>query len=333
MTAPVKIQRNIAILAVVLFAIKMAAWYLTQSVAIYTDALESIVNVVAGFLGLYSVWLAAQPRDFNHPYGHGKVEYLSASIEGALIIIAGLLIIIESIKRIFHPQVIQQLDWGLVLILITALVNAGYGIYAKKKGKEHHSVAIIASGKHLLTDTYSTFGIIVGLLLMRITQILWLDVAMALASSILILYTGYKVLRTSLAGIMDEADEALLQKIIAYLQAHKRTEWIDLHNLRTIKYGSILHIDAHMTLPWYLNIEQGHEEINRLEQLIKQRFSNSVEMFIHVDACKPESCKVCKLQNCAVRKFDLEEDIIWTVENVVNNKQHRSHTPTAQQSN
>lgn len=330
MKASVKIQRNIAILAVVLFVIKMVAWYLTKSVAIYTDALESIVNVVAGFLGLYSVWLAAQPRDFNHPYGHGKVEYLSASIEGALIIIAGLLIIIESIKRIFHPQAIQQLDWGLVLILITALVNAGYGIYAKKKGKEHHSVAIIASGKHLLTDTYSTFGIILGLLLMRITQIMWLDVAMALASSILILYTGYKVLRTSLAGIMDEADEALLQKIIAYLQAHKRTEWIDLHNLRTIKYGSILHIDAHMTLPWYLNIEQGHEEINQLEQLIKKRFSNSVEMFIHIDACEPESCKVCKLQNCAVRQFNLEEDIIWTVENVVNNKQHRSHTPTAQ---
>jgi len=324
MTAPVKIQRNIALLAVVLFIIKMVAWYLTKSVAIYTDALESIVNVVAGFLGLYSVWLAAQPRDFNHPYGHGKVEYLSALIEGALIIIAGLLIIVESIKRIFHPQPIQQLDLGLLLIFLTAALNAGYGWYAQKMGKKFNSAAIQASGKHLMTDTYSTLGIIAGLILMRLTNIIWLDIAMAIAAAVFILYTGYKVLRTSLAGIMDEADTVLLTTIIAFLQQHKRAEWIDLHNLRTIKYGSILHIDAHMTLPWYYNIEQGHAEIENLEALIQNEYGSAIEMFIHIDACKPASCKICKIEHCSERKSALEQDMIWTVQNVVKNQQHKA---------
>jgi cation diffusion facilitator family transporter len=251
-------QKLIFITATVLFVFKLVAWYVTNSVAILTDALESIINVIAGFIGLYSLYLSSQPKDHNHPYGHGKVEFVSAAIEGTLISVAGIVIIYEAINNLKHPHQIGQLDFGILIISFTALVNYGLGYIAVKKGKSNNSLALIASGRHLQSDTYTTVGVVLGLIIISFTKIYWLDSVVALIFSFIIIFTGYKIIRTSLAGIMDEADEELLQRVVKLLQNNRKENWVDLHNLRIIKYGGTLHLDCHMTVPWYLNVHEAH---------------------------------------------------------------------------
>ncbi len=329
MTTNISIQRNIAFLAIVLFLIKITAWWWTKSVAIYTDALESIINVVAGLIGWYSLWLAAKPRDKNHPYGHGKAEYISSAIEGTLIVIAGIAIITEALCNLRNPVQIHRLDAGLFLIGATALTNFIAGRIAINRGNKLRSVALVASGKHLQTDTYSTAGVIIGLLLLRFTQWLWLDAVVAIIFATLMLITGYRVLRRSLAGIMDEADLSLLEKLIAHLNRQRRDQWIDLHNLRMIQYGSILHLDGHLTLPWYYNIREAHQEIEALDKTVQARFGNQIELFVHVDGCMDFSCKICALDHCPVRKHPMQQRLIWTPENVLQNKKHSIETTGA----
>jgi cation diffusion facilitator family transporter len=316
-------QKIVAVVGVSLFVIKIIAWYLTDSVAILTDALESVVNVTAGFIGLYSLYLSAQPRDANHPYGHGKVEFVSAAIEGTLIAIAGFIIIYEAIRSLRFPHQLAKLDYGIILVAITAVINYAVGYYAIKKGQKNNSLALVASGKHLQSDTYSTIGIIVGLLLILVTNLVWLDSVVALIFAFIIIFTGYKILRGSIAGIMDEADEELLKRVVALLQASRRPNWIDLHNLRIIKYGSTLHIDCHLTVPWYLTVKEGHDEVNEMEKLIDDSFGRSIETFVHTDPCAEFSCKLCTKRDCLVRRQDFEKQLDWTQTNIADNSRHR----------
>lgn len=315
-------QKIVAITGIVLFLIKLAAWYITNSVAILTDALESTINVISGFIGLYSLYLSSLPKDQNHPYGHGKAEFVSAAIEGALISVAGIVIIYEAINNLKHPHPIAQLDYGIILVGLTALINYLIGFFAIKKGKANNSLALIASGKHLQSDTYSTLGIIAGLILLSATRIIWLDSVVALLFAVIIMVTGYKIIRNSIAGIMDEADDELLKKVVDLLQKSRRENWVDLHNLRIIKYGSTIHLDCHITVPWYLNVHEAHIEVNSLEQLVKSHFGSSVELFVHTDGCLDFSCKICAKTNCPVRKREFIKKINWTVENISSNTKH-----------
>lgn len=317
-----RVQRVVTVVAVVLFIIKIIAWYLTRSVSILTDALESTVNVIAGFISLFSLYIAAKPRDENHPYGHGKAEFLSAAVEGSLITVAGFVIIYEAIDNFIHPRELKQLDYGIYLVAVTAVINYVTGRYCEKTGKKNNSLALIASGKHLQTDTWSTIGIIAGLVLIWFTKLKWLDSAVAIGFAFFIIYTGYTIVRSSIAGIMDEADIALLQKMVDLLNKNRRINWIDMHNLRIIKYGDILHMDCHLTVPWYLNVREAHTEIDALSSLVKKEFGESVELFVHADGCLDFSCRICNKQECTVRKFLFEKRIEWTIENISRNTRH-----------
>lgn len=315
-------QKIVVVTAVVLFAIKVAAYLITTSVAILTDALESTVNVVAGLIGLYSLYISAKPRDQDHPYGHGKAEFLSAAIEGTLIVIAGIIIIVESVDSFIHPRPLHELDKGLILVAFTAIVNFTVGYMSIRRGRKNNSLALIASGKHLQSDTYSTLGIIAGLILIYITGKAWLDSAVAMLFAFIIIYTGYKIIRSSVAGIMDEADKELLDNLVTYLNANRRENWIDLHNLRVIKYGGVLHVDCHLTVPWYLNVLEAHVEVDELSKLIRTKFGESMELFVHTDGCLEFSCSHCSKDNCYVRRRPFEQRIAWTLENVIPNKKH-----------
>jgi cation diffusion facilitator family transporter len=317
-------QRWVVIIAILLFLCKLAAYYLTQSVAVLTDALESTVNVLAGLIGLYSLHIAAKPSDEDHPYGHGKAEFLSAAVEGALVTMAGLIIIYEAITGLIHPNQLHRLDAGIYIIAFTAIVNFIVGTYCVRKGKRNNSVQLIAGGKHLQTDTWSTTGIIVGLALIWYTKLPWLDGVVALFFAGLILYTGYHILRRSIAGIMDEADRQLLQDLISYLNEHRRENWIDLHNLRVIKYGDGLHVDCHLTVPWYLNVLEAHTEIDAFRSLVQRKFGESMEFFVHSDACLDFSCRICTKKSCDVRKHAFEERVEWTLATVIPNRKHHS---------
>jgi cation diffusion facilitator family transporter len=322
----IKVQQWVAIFSVVLLIIKLLAYYTTHSVAILTDALESIVNVVAGFFGLYSLYLSAKPRDADHPYGHGKIEFISAAIEGSMITIAGILILIESIRNLVYPQELHRLDFGILLIGSTAVINFIIGSICIRTGSRNNSLALVASGKHLHSDTYSTAGIFIGLILIYFTGIAWIDSAVAIVFSVIIFITGFRIVRKSLAGIMDERDKALLNQLIEALDSNRNKNWMDLHNLRIIKYGSVLHIDCHLTVPWYLNVHEAHAEIDALGQIIRTEFGHAIEFFVHSDGCLPISCPICIKDDCPVRQHDFVRRIKWHVENVEQNEKHQVNT-------
>ena len=317
------VQKWVAGVSVILLGVKFYAYYTTHSISILTDALESIVNVAAGFIGLYSLYVAAKPRDHDHPYGHGKAEFLSAAIEGTMILSAGAIILYKATKSIFEPVPIHGLDGGIILVAITALINFGVGYYCLRIGRKNNSDALVASGKHLQTDTISTVGIIVGLLLLLITKLAWIDSAVAMIFGAIIGFTGYKIVRRSIAGIMDEADEVILNRMVQLLNGNRRENWVDLHNLRVIRYGSVLHVDCHLTVPWYLNVHQAHSEIDALAELIRKEFGESLELFVHSDGCLPFSCRICGKEICSERKNNFEQRIEWTLENISSNKKHQ----------
>lgn len=317
-----KVQKVIAGLSIVLFLVKIIAWYLTNSVAILTDALESIVNVIAGLIGVYSLYVSAKPKDYYHPYGHGKIEFISAAIEGTLITVAGFIIIYEAVNNLLHPHTLKQLDYGIILVLATAVINFIAGTVCITTGKKNNSLALIASGKHLQSDTWSTIGIVVGLILILVTKIYWIDSAVAILFAFIIIYTGYKIVRSSVAGIMDEADDALLKKLVTLLNTHREENWVDLHNLRIIKYGATLHMDCHLTVPWYLNVHEAHREIDSLSALVKNEFGESVELFVHSDGCLDFSCSICTKSNCTLRKHPFVKRTEWTIENISGNSKH-----------
>jgi cation diffusion facilitator family transporter len=318
-----QVQKWVAGISIVLLAVKITAYYFTHSVAILTDALESIVNVAAGFIGLYSLYIAAKPRDKDHPYGHGKAEFISAAIEGTLIGVAGTIILYEAIRHLIHPVLLKEINTGIWLVGGTAVVNYIMGYSCVRTGKRNNSLALQASGKHLQSDTYSTLGIIVGLVLLSFTGKYWIDSAVAIFFGAFIIYTGYKIVRQSIAGIMDEADEKLLGKLVEVLNKTRRENWVDLHNLRVIKYGSILHLDCHLTVPWYLNVHQAHEDVDALSTIVKREFGESLEMFVHSDGCMPFQCPICDKHDCMARQHNFVKEISWTLENILRDKKHR----------
>lgn len=318
----IRVQKMVAGLALFLFLVKIFAWYLTRSVAILTDALESIVNVVAGFIGLYSLYISAKPKDTDHPYGHGKAEFVSAAIEGTLILVAGLVIIYEAIKNLVYPEPVQKLDYGILLVASTALLNFATGYFAVRTGRRNNSLALVASGNHLKSDTYTTLGIIGGLVMLYFTGLWWIDGAVAMIFALLIIYTGYKIIRSSLAGIMDEADEKLIAQMVSTLNAHRRNNWVDLHNFRIIKYGATLHVDCHLTVPWYLNVKEAHEEVNYLGSLIRKDFGQTVEFFVHTDGCTDFGCPLCMKDDCPVRRHPFKTKVEWNIHNILENTRH-----------
>lgn len=317
-----KLQLWIAIASSLLLVAKFTAYYITNSVAVLTDALESIVNVVAAFIGLYSLYISSLPRDVNHPYGHGKAEFISAAVEGSLILSAGAIIIYKSVKALIVPEHLLKLDTGVWIIVGTAVVNWVLGSLALGKGKKNNSLALIASGKHLHTDTFSTIGIAGALVLITFTHWFWLDAVVSILFGGFIIYTGYTIIRQSLAGIMDEADMVLLTNMVNLLNKNRRECWIDMHNLRVIKYGNTLHVDCHLTVPWYLNVHEAHVEIDHLATFIRNEFGQTLELFVHSDGCQYFQCPICDKRDCPVRQHPFREKIKWTVENILQNKKH-----------
>ncbi|MEA1849571.1 MULTISPECIES: cation diffusion facilitator family transporter [Chryseobacterium] len=309
-------QKLIAAFGIILFIGKIIAWKLTDSDSVFSDAMESIVNVISAFMGLYSLYLAAKPKDEDHPYGHGKVEFVTSGIEGALIAIAGMMIIYEGINSLITGKILQKLDWGIAIIAATAIINYLLGYISIKKGKHENSHVLISSGKHLQSDTITTLGVVISLIVVYFTKIYWLDSVVALLFGFYIIYIGYKIIRKSLSGIMDEQDPDLLNQIIKVLEENRRTEWIDVHNMKIQQFGANLHIDAHITLPWYYSLRDAHNEMEKMIILLAKNTKRSVEFNFHMDDCKPISCPICQIADCPVRERDFVKRVTWTPENV-----------------
>lgn len=313
------LQARVLVVGLALMAMKFWAWRITHSNAVLSDALESIVNVVAGAFALYSLSLAAKPRDREHPYGHGKVEFISAGVEGTLVAMAGGIIIQRALRAWINGHEVHAVGQGVVLVALAGAVNLVMGLLLKRRGRRQHSLTMRASGVHLLSDAWSTLAMLVGLLLIRITGRMWLDSLFALAFGLVIVVQGIRVVRRSVGGIMDETDMSVARELVAILERHRDRSWIDIHNFRVITFGRTLHVDCHVTLPYYWSLQQAHDAIADVDALLNRESGREVELFIHMDPCVPASCSVCQLAECPVRRSPFVGRMAWTLENALKN--------------
>jgi cation diffusion facilitator family transporter len=310
-------------ISLILLFVKFAAYYLTNSTAILSDALESIANVVAAMFASFSVFYSSLPKDENHPYGHGKIEFFSAGVEGSLIIFAGLYIIYQAIYNLFVIPELEMLPLGILLIASTGVINGIMGVLLKQKGKKLNSLTMEASGRHLITDTVTSAALIVGIVLIYLTKLTYLDSLISIGFSLYILVSGYKMVRKSVAGLMDETDPKALQATVDGINLARKSLWIDVHNLRVQQYGGDRHIDLHLTLPYYLNLREVHEEVEQVEDVLESIWVGHTEVFIHSDPCIPKDCcHYCHVKDCLVREAPNTTHIEWTSSNMTKNQKH-----------
>ncbi|MDP2362406.1 MAG: cation diffusion facilitator family transporter [Ignavibacteria bacterium] len=310
----ISIRKRAAIISLLvgfsMFIFKIGAYLLTGSAAIFSDAAESVVHVMATSMALYSIILSSRPADDSHPYGHGKVEFFSAGIEGLLIAVAAIVIIYEGVMAITVGQELQQLGIGAVVITFAAVVNLLLGNYLIRVGNKTNSLTLIADGKHVLTDSITSFGVIVAVLLVIITDIQILDPIVAILVALNILFTGYKLIRESIGGLMNEVKPETLNKLSNKLISIKKEYWIDIHELRFWQSGDKVFIDFHLILPYYFNIKQTHEEENLIESEIQQDFPLA-DLKLHLDYCIPQLCRFCGYGDCKVRIESKTESFNW----------------------
>lgn len=324
-----RFQEVVAVLGVTLMAIKFAAWWLTSSAAIFTDAVESIVNVVAAFVGLYALHLCTRPRDRDHPFGHGRAELISSSVEGVMIVLAGAMIILEALSSLADPHEVTSLDVGLILVAAAAAANYAVGRIAIAKGRRNRSMALVASGKHLCSDTYSSIGIMLGLGVMLALDRMgyhleWLDGAIAMLFGLVILLTGAKVVKDSMDGVMDKADTRTVEEVISLINTRRHEHWVDVHNLRVSKYGSLLHIDVHLVFPRDMTVEEQYREIQELKEAVSQRFG-SIDLTVMDEPCNDRLCRVCGMEGCVNRASPFAGRVEWTCETAMDeNSSHRT---------
>ncbi len=303
-------------------AAKFYVYYLSGSTAILTDALESIINVVAAAFAYYSVYLASLPRDLNHPYGHGKIEFFASGLEGVLILLASAYIFLHASQHLISTPTLTRLDLGMYVSLGSALLNGLMGFYLVRIGKSSHSPALIADGKHLTLDAYNGLLIVFALGLTFFTQWIWVDAVASIVFALLMCWQGIRLIRESVAALMDEANPAVFNKVIDWIMQHQKATWIDLHNLRIQQYGGDLHIDCHLTLPRYWDLSRVHDEIHDFEMTIGKVLPTEIEIFVHVDPCLDACCSHCEISDCPIRTKEFSKKIEWTAKNMAMNQKH-----------
>jgi cation diffusion facilitator family transporter len=288
--------------SVVLLAAKYQAYLLTGSTAILSDALESIVNVVAAVFGLGGIIFAGRPADRNHPYGHGKVEFFSAAFEGGLIAFAAVLIVYEVVLALLRGVEVRALDVGVAIVLGAGVVNLLLGWYLIRTGRKYDSLTLVADGRHVLADFYTSAGIVVGLLLVRFTGITWLDPLVAGVVALNLLWTGYRLVRQAAGGLLDEEDPALLHRLLGVLQPHLGQGVIRVHHLRAIRAGRFHHVDAHLVVPEFWSVERSHDLAEDLGERVVKELGVEGEMTLHTDPCHRIYCRMCDLDACPIRQ-------------------------------
>jgi cation diffusion facilitator family transporter len=286
------------IVGIFLMAAKFYVYRLTQSSAILSDALESIINIVASAFALASILFAARPPDESHPYGHGKIEYFSAGFEGALIVFASFGIFKFGLSRIINPQELSYLRDGLLMLLGISIINLIMGIVLIRVGKHTSSLILVADGKHLLTDVYTSGGVLLGLYLVQLT-------------GINILITGGKLVRSSFADLMHTSDPGLLKEVSNVLAQHRKDTWIDIHELRAWRSGNHIYFDLHLILPRDFTLERSHSEAKKLENIIIKYFKGKASVLIHMDPCMNPDCPICSRHLCEMRIEEMKDKISW----------------------
>jgi cation diffusion facilitator family transporter len=293
---------------------KIGAYFLTGSAAVLSDALESVVHIIATSFAFYSLLLSTKPADKEHPYGHGKIEFFSAGFEGALIIVAAFTIIAYAVRDIIYPREISSLDVGAGIITAASVTNLLLGLYLIRTGRKTKSIILIADGKHVMTDSITSFGAVAALILVLVTDIKLFDPVVAIILAVNILWTGKHLVRESIGGLMNETDDKIINSIAEGLEKERKNypDWIDVHRLRYWKSGDKYMVDFHLIVPYYKSVSESHETVDLVErEIINALKTKEVESLIHLDPCNPRCCYICSMPECGVRKEPRSKYIKW----------------------
>lgn len=314
----------VLLLSVLIMMVKFVAYYVTKSNALLSDALESFINIATSSFTLYSIYYSAKLKDHDHPYGHGKIEYLAVGFEGALILGTGVYILYEAFNHFIHPEPLQNVDLGIIITASTGMFMYFIGSFLKKKGRELDSITLVADGEHFHLDTVTSIALIIGLVLYHLTKLPWIDPLLAVLLAVHIMMSGYKLTKESIDRLLDKADFDTIQNVVNSLNKNRKATWIDIHNLRMQRFGNIIHIDCHLTLPFYYALDQVHAEIKNLEADVNKDFQHEVEFFVHTDPCNEEfPCNLCSVEQCAFRKSEHLQTVKWDIKNLMANKKHQ----------
>ncbi|MES2345697.1 MAG: cation diffusion facilitator family transporter [Chlamydiota bacterium] len=263
--------------------IKTYAYYLTGSAAILSDASESVIHVFAVGFAAYSMWLSLKPADKNHLYGHEKVAFFSAGFEGAMIIGAACFIFYEAVHKMITGFEIENIDTGLEFIVVVVVINFLLGGYLIRKGKKHKSIVLEANGKHILTDCWTSFAVIAALVLVKWTDIALFDPCIAILAALNILWTGSKLIKRSVGGLMDRADKHLHKKISEVIEQETRSRDLEFHHLRHRQSGSKIFIEFHLLFPKDVSIVHAHELASEIESCLQMSLEEETDVFTHLE--------------------------------------------------
>lgn len=269
--------------ALATIALKLAAWFFTGSVGLFSDALESLVNLIGGIMALAMLEVAARPADHDHAFGHSKAEYFSSGIEGTLILFAALAIAVAAVQRLIHPKSLEKLGLGLVISVIASLINFFVAMVIRRAGKKHDSITLRANSNHLLTDVWTSAGVLAGVALVALTDWHWLDPVVAMLVAANIVWTGFRIVRASVLGLMDTVlPPGELEQIHCVLEPHKQAG-VEYHALCTRQSGSERFISLHVLVPGKWSVRRGHDLIEHIETDIRGILANAT-VLTHLEA-------------------------------------------------
>lgn len=274
--------------AVVTIVLKTAAYYLTGSVGLLSDAIESLVNLVGGIMALAMLTIAARPADEDHAYGHSKAEYFSSGVEGSLILVAALSIAYTAVTRLLHPQALEQVGIGLAVSVVASLINLGVALVLLRAGKKNHSITLEANAHHLLTDVWTSVGVLLGVGAVVFTGWQWMDPVVALLVAANIVWTGSRIVWRSISGLMDLAlPPAELAAVRGVLDSYQNEE-VQFHALLTRQAGARKFVSVHVLVPGSWTVHQGHALLERIEESIRRALPNS-SVFTHLESLEDPS--------------------------------------------
>jgi cation diffusion facilitator family transporter len=305
------------VVGTVLMGVKFYGWHLTGSTAVFSDALESVVNIVAAGFALWVVSIAGRPADRDHPYGHGKLEYFSAVFEGGLITIAAVIILYEGVAAWIRGPSVEQIDLGVMIVFGAGAGNALLGWFLLHMGRKTRSITLTADGHHVLSDFWTSLGVVIGLLLVRFTGIAWLDPLVAIIIGVNLARVGAKLVRRAAGGLLDEEDPELTEQMVEAFNKTAHPGIIRIHHLRAMRAGSEVHVDAHLVVPEYWAVEEAHEVMERFEGMMVQELGVHGEILFHTDPCRRAYCPACDVEDCPVRRAPFEDRKPVTIEEAV----------------
>jgi len=288
--------------SIVIFGVKSYAFLITGSVALRSDAIESVVNIVAALFAFGALVFALRPADENHPYGHGKMEYVSAVFEGGLISLASVFIFLEASFAIIEGPQLRNLDIGLVWAAVGGALNGVLGLVILNGGRKLHSKALEADGHHIITDFWTSVGIVMGVLLVKMTGYVYLDPIMAIVVAALLARTGFKIMRPAFDALLDAEDQDLLAKILDKINTGPVNEVITVHKLRAMRAGRFVHIDVHMIMPEYLDVKEAHKLSHVFAEALLDSTGLQGEWHTHMEPCRKNYCAVCPMKDCPIRE-------------------------------